>query len=95
MKEMYQMPQNFVGVVGFQLEKVHIGVIGWLLDSGNPVVPASDKILVLSRFLLTPLQEDDITTISSIKEYSFGRRRRIDLVVKVINKKGDTHYLHY
>jgi hypothetical protein len=93
MEEMYQMSQNFVDVVGFQLEKVHTGVIAWLLDSDNSVVPARDKILVLSRFLLASLQEDDISTISPIKEYSFGRRRRIDLVVRVIDNKSDTHYL--
>jgi len=87
------MFDNFVDIVGFQLEKVHTGVISWLLDSRNPTVPESDRISLLSKLLSNGMQNDDIASITPIQEYSFGRRRKIDLVVKVMMKKGDTCYL--
>ena len=87
------MSDNFIEVVGFQLEKVHTGVISWLLDSKNSIVPIDDKTLILSRLLSKDLNADDLTEITSIQEYAFGRRIRIDMVVKMVNKKGDTSWL--
>jgi hypothetical protein len=87
------MSDNFVDIIGFQLEKVHTAVISWLLDSRNLTVPESDRILLLSKLLPNVMQNDDIASITPIQEYSFGRRRRIDLVAKVITKKGDSCYL--
>src|SRR3972149_4701982 len=87
------MSDNFVDIVGFQLEKVHTGVISWLLDSRNPMVSESDRISLLSKLLSNGMQNDDIASITPIQEYSFGRRRRLDLVVKIMMKKSDTCYL--
>lgn len=86
------MTNNFVDIVGFQLEKVHTGVIGWLLDSETPSTYEEDRILILNRFLSTDFRKDNGIKITPIPEYSFGRKRRIDLVVE-INKSGETNYL--
>ena len=83
------MSGNFVDIVGFQLEKVHTGIISWLLDTENHSVSMSDKIVILNKLLNSSLQDDDIK-IKPTQEYSFGRSRRIDLVVEVTSKKGDT-----
>src|SRR3972149_10300467 len=87
------MSENFVDIIGFQLEKVHTGVIGWLLDTENHSASMSDKIVILNKLLNSSLQDDDVIKIKPIQEYSFGRSRRIDLVVEVINKGGNTRYL--
>ncbi len=87
------MSDNFVDIIGFQLERVHTGVISWLLDTETLSVPMSDKLVLLSRLLNTSLQDDGGIKIKPIQEYPFGRSRRIDLVVKVSSKKGDTRSL--
>lgn len=87
------MSENFVDIIGFQLEKVHTGVIGWLLDTENHSASMSDKIVILNKLLNSSLQDDDVIKIKPTQEYSFGRSRRIDLVVEVTSKKGDTRYL--
>jgi len=87
------MSENFVDIIGFQLEKVHTGVIGWLLDTENHSASMSDKIVILNKLLNSSLQDDDVSKIKPTQEYSFGRSRRIDLVVEVTSKKDDTRYL--
>ena len=87
------MSENFVDIIGFQLEKVHTGVIGWLLDTENHSASMSDKIVILNKLLNSSLQDDDVSEIKPTQEYSFGRSRRIDLVVEVTSKKDDTRYL--
>lgn len=79
---------NFVDIVGYQFERVHTGVISWILDTKNISVSMDTKYEVLRGiyrichrtidFLPTEVQ-----CITCIPEYSFGRRRKIDLVVKV------------
>ena len=87
------MSENFVDIIGFQLEKVHTGVISWLLDTENHSASMSDKIVILNKLLNSSLQDDDVIKIKPVQEYSFGRSRRIDLVVEIINKRSNARYL--
>ena len=78
------LDDNFVDIVGYQLEKVHTGVISWLLDSKNTKVPFEDKIKILKKLyeIIPPLPLNNIK-IKPTQEYSFGRSKRIDLVVEL------------
>lgn len=40
---------NFVEIVGYQFERVHTGVVKWILDSDSPSVPMHEKFKVLER----------------------------------------------
>lgn len=87
------MTDNFVDIVGYQLEKVHTGVISWLLDSHHPPLPTSDRLLLLQRLAHNLPHGDPITEVIPIREYSFGRRLRIDLVVEVRFSTDQPHYV--
>ncbi len=43
------MDSNFVNIIGYQFEKVHTGVIRWLLDSKNGRVPMEQKYEVFKE----------------------------------------------
>ncbi|KOP81265.1 PD-(D/E)XK nuclease family protein [Cytobacillus solani] len=82
------MNNNFVSLIGYQLEKIHTGVIRWMLDSKNTNVSVETKYKILRRmFNMTKnpinFQIHEISAISCFPEYSFGRKRKIDLVVKI------------
>lgn len=82
------MINNFVSIVGYQFERVHTGVISWLLDTKNTTVSLDIKyeiICRIHRICKKPIdfQIHEIETITCIPEYSFGRKRKIDLVVKI------------
>jgi hypothetical protein len=80
---------NFVDVVGYQLEKVHSGVIGWLLDSDVSPLRITERNGLLNTlsgnrgFGFTP------TRSVSTREYSFGRQLRIDLVIELDGASPD------
>lgn len=84
------MQSNFVNVIGYQLEKVHTGVIRWLLDSMNPTVPIDEKYEIIRRTYRMSHQsskldftQDHISSITCTPEYSIGRKRKIDLVIQI------------
>ncbi len=82
------MAENFVDIVGYQLEKIHTGMIAWLLDSERSPLPLREQTAVIEKLAPDILQGVELTEVKSIREYSFGRRRRIDLVLKIIRKDG-------
>lgn len=82
------MSNNFVDIVGYQLERVHTGVIAWMLDWSNPNVTPQQKYGILSRIYAAagepiPFGLPNIRSIVCRPEYAFGRRRKIDLVVQI------------
>lgn len=90
--------ENFVNVVGYQFERVHTGVIKWILDSKNQSVSLSDKYSVIKRlfdFCNKPINfnANQIESIKCIPEYSFGRKRKIDLVIEIDLTSGVTKYI--
>ncbi|AZR71960.1 hypothetical protein BBF96_00195 [Anoxybacter fermentans] len=92
------MDRNFVNIIGYQFEKVHTGVLRWLLDSKNRVVSIEQKYEILKRIYRIcgkkiDFDQHEIANITCIPEYSFGRRRKIDLVVKIDLFKNCTKYL--
>jgi len=92
------MNSNFVDVVGYQLEKVHTGVINWLLNFGNIEVAIKGKYEMLRRIYKmchenVTFDEKDISNITCMPEFSFGRKRKIDLVVKINLNNGIEKYL--
>jgi len=89
---------NFVNVVGYQFERVHTGVIKWILDTKNQSVPLIEKYKVIKR-LFNHCQKpinfnwNQINSINCTPEYSFGRRRKIDLVIEISLTSGTTKYI--
>lgn len=89
---------NFVNVVGYQLEKVHTGVIKWIMDTANSNVSLREKLSVLERIYKfsdkeIPFNEQDIASIVCIPEFAFGRKRKIDLVIKITLKTNIKKYI--
>lgn len=79
------MLDNFVDIIGFQLEKVHTGIIAWLLDDYRSPLPMLERIDLVKK-LAPPLFADPTKlarAINAIPEFSFGRSLRIDLVVEI------------
>ena len=87
------MSETFVEIIGYQLEKVHTGVIAWLLDCKSSPLPLSERTAVISNLAPDLLQGGGLRKITAIREYSFGRRRRIDLVVEMDRNDEETIYL--
>ncbi|WP_191559398.1 PD-(D/E)XK nuclease family protein [Metabacillus idriensis] len=89
---------NFVNIVGYQFERVHTGVIKWILDTRNQFVPLTEKYKVIKR-LFKHCQKpinfnwNQIDSINCTPEYSFGRRRKIDLVIEIKLTSGSTKYI--
>ncbi|TDQ42902.1 hypothetical protein [Aureibacillus halotolerans] len=91
------MNGNFVNIVGYQFEKVHTGVICLLLDTTNTFVPLNDKYKVVSKLydacgVPVPFSQKELVSISCKPEYSFGRRRKIDLVIELALVNRPTKY---
>lgn len=93
------MNANFVNVIGYQFERVHTGVIKWLLDTDNTDVHKGAKFRILQKIYRVcgrqiPFQGEDIQSITCKPEYAFGRRRKIDLVVEIeLAQKKEKHFL--
>ena len=87
------MAENFVDIVGYQLEKIHTGVIAWLLDSERSPLPLLEQTAVIAKLTPDILQGVEFTKVTAIREYSFGRRRRIDLVLEMNRKDRTKTYL--
>lgn len=73
--------ENFVDVIGYAEEKVHTGILAWLVDSDNATVSEQARKRLL-RLLFPPASDGQILTVRSTREYAFGKRLRIDLVLK-------------
>ncbi len=69
-------------IFGFQEEKAHVGFLAWLVDTDNEAV-SSEARQSLIGFFLDGDSVSPITKVVSHREYSFGRRLRIDLVIEV------------
>ncbi|MBP1153964.1 MULTISPECIES: PD-(D/E)XK nuclease family protein [unclassified Paenibacillus] len=92
------MNGNFVSIIGYQFERVHTGVISWILETKNVLVTMDRKYEVLRRIYrmcnqTINFKETDIQNITCSPEYSFGRKRKIDLVVRVDLNNQSTKYL--
>ena len=77
------MGENFVDIIGYQLEKIHTGIIAWLLDSERSPLPLVEQTETIAKLAPDFLPEMEVTEVKSIREYSFGRRLRIDLVLEL------------
>ncbi|MCL1695809.1 MULTISPECIES: PD-(D/E)XK nuclease family protein [unclassified Lysinibacillus] len=92
------MSNNFVNIVGYQLEKVHTGVISWILDTENKTVSLQIKFEIIRRIYkmcnkAIDFQLNEIKNINCFPEYSFGRKRKIDLVIKIDLFNSTPRYL--
>jgi len=76
---------NFVEIVGFQLEKVHTGMIQWLLEADPKIVSDADKCKILNELtgknsnFSPPLN----CNIKVTREESLGRSIRADLFIEL------------
>ncbi len=90
---MVDKADNFVEIVGYQLEKIHTGVIAWLLDSDRSPLPLSEQSAIIDKLDPGILPNGRMAGAKAIREYSFGRRRRIDLVLEIRLEDGQEAYL--
>ncbi len=89
--------ENFVEIVGYQLEKIHTGVIKWCLELNEGETVSLSKYEAICNLYkkigkVTPFKIEEIKQIKGVPEFSFGRLARIDLVVK-ISLNSEDHYL--
>jgi hypothetical protein len=89
---------NFVNVIGYQFERVHTGVIKWILDTKIQSVPLIEKYKVIKKlfdYCQKPINFhwNQISDINCTPEYSFGRSRKIDLVIEITLTSGATKYI--
>ena len=70
---------NFADIVGYRLEKIHTGMIAWLLGQESPL-PQDEKTAILGRLAPELLRGGGAANVTAIPEYSFGRQLRIDLM---------------
>ena len=87
------MSETFVDIIGYQLEKIHTGVIAWLLDCDRSPLPLDERTEVIAKLAPDLMTGAKLRSIKAIPEYSFGRRRRIDLVLKMTRNDGAAKYL--
>ena len=87
------MAENFVDIVGYQLEKIHTGVIAWLLDSERSPLPTHEQAVLVRKLAPDLLKGKEVTSTKAKREYSFGRSRRIDLVLEIILKDQKKTYV--
>lgn len=88
------MLDNFVDIVGYQLEKVHTGVIAWLLDSDRSPLSLAEQVQLSEKLAPSLFQQKiDVQEITAIQEFSFGRHLRIDLVLELYLRGGDKSYI--
>lgn len=83
---MHSTADNFVDIVGYQLEKIHTGVIAWLLDSERSPLPSDEQAVLLGKLAPDLLKGKEFTSTKAVREYSFGRSLRIDLVLEIVLK---------
>ncbi len=84
---------TFVDVVGFTLEKIHVGVVAWLLDTRQDVVSLEQRRQLLHR-LSEKSEADRIRSITAHREFApSGRRKRIDLVLEMALNGGAVEWL--
>lgn len=87
-----------IEVIGYQFERVHTGVIKWLLDSEYQDVPMEEKRKIIERIYekshqSSPFASDQVEEIICHPEYAFARTRRIDLVVEIKMADGNRKYI--
>lgn len=87
------MAENFVNIVGYQLEKVHTGVIAWLLDSERSPLPTHEQAVLLGKLAPNLLNGKEFTSTKATREYAFGRSLRIDLVLEIVLKDQPKTYV--
>ncbi len=92
-KRMSQVADSFVDIVGYQLEKIHTGMIAWLLDSERSPLTLSEQTAVIAKLAPDISQGVKLTKVKAIREYSFGRRLRIDLVLEMNREDQTKTYL--
>jgi len=92
-KRMYRIADNFVDIVGYQHEKIHTGMIAWLLDSERSPLTLLEQTAVISKLAPDISQGAKFTTVKATREYSFGRRLRIDLVLEMNREDQTKTYL--
>ena len=70
------MAENFVDIVGYQLEKIHTGMIAWLLDSERSPLPLAEQTEVMAKLAPDVLQKfnwDTFRLKADIKEQTAAR----------------------
>ena len=87
------MKKNYVDVIGYQFEKVHTGIIAWLMNSANSPISLEEQAKIVGRFFPIMLSDDKLVKIIPTREYSFGRSSRIDLVLELVFSSHNKAYI--
>src|ERR1043166_5873288 len=90
------MTDNFVDVVGYQFERVHTGVIAWLLDteSGSSPLSATERAEIITAIAPGLVDAGKKLKVTATPEYApRGRKVRIDLHLKITEGASEAHIL--
>ncbi|PEA92454.1 hypothetical protein CON66_29705 [Bacillus cereus] len=92
------MKPNFVDIVGYQFEKVHTGVIKWLLDSSNTKIKLIEKFKAIRNIyelcnIPLPFECSNISAIECKTEYPIGKGKRVDLVIDILLTNGEIMHI--
>ncbi len=82
------MSESLVDIIGFQFERIHTGIFAWLLGNNGSPLSLAQRSEVVSQFTPDLVKSDEIEQINTIREYSFGRRHLIDLVIEIDKQDG-------
>ncbi|MFB6305722.1 MAG: hypothetical protein ABEH43_01800, partial [Flavobacteriales bacterium] len=87
--------ENFVEIVGYQLERVHGGVLAWLLDTNsNSYLDFHNEVIpILETLCSVDLKKYRPKSVEMRQEYGWGRGKKIDLVAIVHYEEAAPIYL--
>lgn len=83
---------SFIDIVGYQLEKIHTGVIAWLLESDTSPLSIVEILIVIEKLFCIEIKKENVISSKTTREYSFGRSLRIDLVIEIEYTNSDKIY---
>ncbi|RLD09603.1 hypothetical protein DRI50_11985 [candidate division KSB1 bacterium] len=72
---------NLIEIIGYQIEKVHSGILAWLINSKNTQIPIEKKVDLINKISSKKIDSYP-DTIKTYLEWAKGRSIKVDLVIE-------------
>ncbi len=72
---------NLIEIIGYQIEKVHSGVLAWLVNSKNTQIPIEKKVDLINKISSKKIDRYP-NAIKTYLEWAKGRSIKVDLVIE-------------
>jgi len=72
---------NLIEIIGYQIEKVHSGMLAWLVNSKNTQIPIEKKVDLINKISSKKIDRYP-DAIKTYLEWAKGRSIKIDLVIE-------------